>query len=701
MPEVSVPIFGRFVTADPDKNAPRVEYARLSEALTQHRRTDRFLCQYSNPEHPYRLSRQGVTPPRMVIVAFDVDDTEAKAARTAARDEWRIRERAKIAALVADTACFAYETKGGYRAVLELPAPFVITRTEHEDEWTARYKSWCNYLERVYQITADRACADWTRIFRLPHATRDPDEGPEFRPTYGPAHDPGVWEPELAPEDVVSPDIGRANKPDLSAGEMTHPTPLGVRVDHAITYAENLPPAISKQGGHNTLLAAANTIYKGFALPRDVAFNILEDVYNPRCEPPWKAKELDHKLTAVERSSEPVGEIIDAIELSAEAERTCPRRREPADPEEDSEPLSTTTGQGSELSTVGWQGNFGRANEGLIGAPDPLPTGIATIDRITDGGLRAGEPFVIGGAPNAGKTTLALSIAFAWAQQGKHVAVAAFDEPKKRIVPRLGQFLGFDRKGLARGGTAEERAQMDALPIRAYDGRKEGMSIEWIAEKLGEHGPGVLVIDSLQMCVSKAVTERMNEAQALKATCGAITRIAADHIVLVTSEINRDYYRNHEQALELSPLAAFVGSRSIEYMLMLGIVLLTPPKPAEHVLARVAKNKIGFGEPDFAIAFDRTRATAHEVPLPEPERGGLADSNQETPSIDLQRLIWNTVRDSNNDCNSHRKIKKIIERTGHKVSNSQFEDALAELDLDNLVKRAPDGRYYTQTWTRP
>src|SRR4029077_5905357 len=91
---------------------------------------------------------------------------------------------------------------------------------------------------------------------------------------------------------------------------------LGVRVAHAIVAAENLPPAVRKQRGHNALLIAASTIYRGFALPRVRAEQILVKEYNPRCQPPWSSREIAHKLDAAERGGGPVGGLISAILIS-------------------------------------------------------------------------------------------------------------------------------------------------------------------------------------------------------------------------------------------------------------------------------------------------------------------------------------------------------------------------------------------------
>jgi len=64
----------------------------------------------------------------------------------------------------------------------------------------------------------------------------------------------------------------------------------------AAAYLDAMPPAISGQGGHNATYAAAVAMAHGFALPGDVALNLLLDRYNPRCVPPWSEKELNHKI---------------------------------------------------------------------------------------------------------------------------------------------------------------------------------------------------------------------------------------------------------------------------------------------------------------------------------------------------------------------------------------------------------------------
>ena len=64
--------------------------------------------------------------------------------------------------------------------------------------------------------------------------------------------------------------------------------------DRIRTYIERAPEAISGQGGHNTTLRVARTLYNGFALSRDQVLEWLQ-VYNSRLSDRWTARELEHK----------------------------------------------------------------------------------------------------------------------------------------------------------------------------------------------------------------------------------------------------------------------------------------------------------------------------------------------------------------------------------------------------------------------
>ncbi len=68
------------------------------------------------------------------------------------------------------------------------------------------------------------------------------------------------------------------------------------RVHRAIRYLASIPGAVAGQGGHSQTFAVTTALIHGFALPPDLAFQILRDEYNPRCQPPWSENELIHKV---------------------------------------------------------------------------------------------------------------------------------------------------------------------------------------------------------------------------------------------------------------------------------------------------------------------------------------------------------------------------------------------------------------------
>jgi len=67
------------------------------------------------------------------------------------------------------------------------------------------------------------------------------------------------------------------------------------RLERAAQYLAKVPPAVSGQGGHNQTFAAACRVLLGFDLNYDEALPLFQE-WNTKCQPPWTARELEHKL---------------------------------------------------------------------------------------------------------------------------------------------------------------------------------------------------------------------------------------------------------------------------------------------------------------------------------------------------------------------------------------------------------------------
>jgi hypothetical protein len=97
---------------------------------------------------------------------------------------------------------FAYDSRGGYRIVVALPEPVEIHDRDDIAAWRRFYKIALAYVGRRFGIVGDPSCSDWSRLFRMPHATRDANVGPEQRSTFGNPDNIGTFTFEPSDEDV-------------------------------------------------------------------------------------------------------------------------------------------------------------------------------------------------------------------------------------------------------------------------------------------------------------------------------------------------------------------------------------------------------------------------------------------------------------------------------------------------------------------
>jgi hypothetical protein len=124
--------------------------------------------------------------------------------------------------------------------------------------------------------------------------------GGTYQEVPGPLADPPAWLLELVSREPPAP------RPLESAHRTVEPTsPEGVRaVAWAKGYLSGAEPAIEGQGGSDRLFAACcHLMYS--ALPLDVLRQLVLEIYNPRCEPPWSPEEIAHKLVDADRVFEP------------------------------------------------------------------------------------------------------------------------------------------------------------------------------------------------------------------------------------------------------------------------------------------------------------------------------------------------------------------------------------------------------------
>lgn len=136
--------------------------------------------------------------------------------------------------------------------------------------------------------------------------------GPSIHPS-GESYDVLSGEPTVVPAEMLTACVvALANRViEIRHGEKTKdpkpvrvtepiPSPLSASEieQRALAYLDKMPAAISGNGGHAATYAAATVLVHGFEIDPEQALTLLQEHYNPHCDPPWTEKELRHKVNS-------------------------------------------------------------------------------------------------------------------------------------------------------------------------------------------------------------------------------------------------------------------------------------------------------------------------------------------------------------------------------------------------------------------
>jgi KaiC/GvpD/RAD55 family RecA-like ATPase len=246
----------------------------------------------------------------------------------------------------------------------------------------------------------------------------------------------------------------------------------------------------------------------------------------------------------------------------------------------------------------------------LIGAPPDVhvPTGIDTLDAITEGGFLSGRFHVIAGEPNLGKTSLAVQMARYACEEGFAVGFHVADVDDRRgIILRIAQAYGLDRRAFI---AHDETTLIHAAQILArwpdffiVDEAADRWTVDETAEALLAHAATagrrpVLFVDSLQTVRLRWADEPRTDKDRIDRVVRTLTSFTRRGLLVVaTCEVPRSVYSGPKRSRGMSPappaLAAFKGSGNIEYALWTGLVLTRIQGESDAVRVEVPKNKQG------------------------------------------------------------------------------------------------------------
>ncbi len=420
--------------------------------------------------------------------------------------------------------------------------------------------------------------------------------------------------------------------------------------DWARKYVGRMPVAISGCGGHRATFAVAQVLIRGFDLSIDQARPIIEE-YSSHCQPPWTAKDLEHKLkSAVDKSRRPRGYLLSR------------RREKPA-----ASGHHATTGEppaGDEPKR--------EETKGFIFNPVDLVTLAATVKRpemLVKRVLVRGQPMICGAPSKTLKTSVMCDMVVSLATGTKFLGEFNVYRPV-RVALLSGEsgdwtiFKTVERVRMARGLTRE--ATVENLRLQ-FDLPQLGNILDMEALRCGLEALRieVLVIDPLYLCLlagsgrDGARAENMFEMGPLFLSV-ARTCLGTGCTPILVHHTKRAAAASREP-LGLEDLAySGVGEFARQWLLLSRRETFDPGNPGSNRLWMVAGGSVGHGG-----------LWALDI-----EEGEIDD--------DLEGRVWETSVSTATESRETARSKKKKDRDDERLAEEREEESKVMLALDQI-----------------
>ena len=194
-----------------------------------------------------------------------------------------------------------------------------------------------------------------------------------------------------------------------------------------------------------------------------------------------------------------------------------------------------------------------------------VPTGWPDLDEKLGGGMRAGSLVIVGARPSVGKTSAALSMVLAAAQEKLPAVFVTLEQSQIDIANRLLSAMTglsfadieLDRltDPLDRDRLSDAENQLAGLPLKIIDESSLRLS-QFTASARAErrHGLRLLILDYLQLL--RPDDDRVHREQQVAAMSRALKRLARelDAVVVCLAQLNRDIESRDRKQPRLSDL---------------------------------------------------------------------------------------------------------------------------------------------------
>jgi replicative DNA helicase len=176
-------------------------------------------------------------------------------------------------------------------------------------------------------------------------------------------------------------------------------------------------------------------------------------------------------------------------------------------------------------------------------APDSVPTGFPSVDKMLGGGIRRGDLAVLGGDVGSGKSAFALAVALRGAQSGHDTLLLTGEMSLERVFERALAIEGRARLDDIRNGTLDDarRAGIGAAAVRLRDAAPrverlpDGGVAPLVERLLAERHAELVLVDGLQALDA----EGRAQDEAFAAAVRALKTAALDtqRAVLLTAQL--------------------------------------------------------------------------------------------------------------------------------------------------------------------
>lgn len=354
--------------------------------------------------------------------------------------------------------------------------------------------------------------------------------------------------------------IRASKRQEMSDAIQSRVDDIGKLTKRAAAYVDKMEPSVSGNHGHMALLAAAVALKRYFLLPDNEALDVLEGVFNPKCQPPWQRKDLVRKLGEAMKASRlkrsdgclandtrdgnyvKPAEVIETIPEQAELSDSTPPCDEVGLNSPDGVPVAdedpaiaamvtrAATIQVKEIEQTAAEryGAYSAQRLALDVFTDVrkkkepgCPTGIGDIDEAI-GGIRRQMVGILGGSTSFGKTTLGMLCANETCKVKRRPLILTFEDAPLLYGRKLVAMRGLLNATAIRDRDLTNRelsvltkvvndAETDAFLLNCI-GKTVEYAVKAIRDIVPSEGIEVVIVDYLQRIkTEKRTQDRRNE----------------------------------------------------------------------------------------------------------------------------------------------------------------------------------------------